>query len=51
MPRLPSEARRATGWVQVMDRALDETDLPEEVHQSLKEFFANTATFLMNRPE
>ncbi len=38
-------------WVQVMDRALDEASLPAEVHATLKEFFANTATFLMNRPE
>jgi hemoglobin len=38
-------------WVQVMDRALDEAGLPEGVHRILKDFFANTATFLMNRPE
>lgn len=38
-------------WVQVMNRALDESDLPEEVHRTLQEFFANTATFLMNRQE
>jgi hemoglobin len=38
-------------WVQVMGRALDEASLPEEVHRTLKDFFANTATFLMNRPE
>jgi len=38
-------------WVQVMERALDEADLPEDVHRTLKDFFANTATFLMNRPE
>ena len=37
-------------WVQVMGKALDEADLPAEVHATLKEFFANTATFLMNRP-
>jgi hemoglobin len=38
-------------WVQVMDRALDEAGLPEEVHRTLKDFFANTATSLINRPE
>jgi hemoglobin len=38
-------------WVQVMGRALDEASLPAEVHRTLKDFFANTATFLMNRPE
>ena len=38
-------------WVQVMGKALDEAGLPEDVHRTLKDFFANTATFLMNRPE
>ena len=34
-----------------MNRALDETSLPADVHSTLKAFFASTATFLMNRPE
>jgi hemoglobin len=38
-------------WLQLMNRALDETALPEPVHSTLKSFFASTATFLMNRPE
>ena len=38
-------------WVQLMDRALDEANLPGEAHSALKAFFASTATFLMNRPE
>jgi hemoglobin len=38
-------------WVQLMNRALDESSLPEQAHAALQEFFANTATFLMNRPE
>jgi len=38
-------------WVQIMGNALDEAALPEDVHRTLKNFFANTATFLMNRPE
>jgi len=38
-------------WIQLMDRALDEAVLPAEVHRTLKEFFASTATFLMNRPD
>jgi hemoglobin len=37
-------------WVQLMNRALDETKLPEEAQQVLRAFFASTATFLMNRP-
>ena len=38
-------------WVQLMNRALDESGLPEQAHATLQAFFANTATFLMNRPE
>ncbi len=38
-------------WVQAMNRALEEASLPEDVHRTLKGFFADTATFLMNRPE
>lgn len=38
-------------WVQVMSKALEEAQLPVNVHRTLEEFFANTATFLMNRPE
>ena len=37
-------------WVQIMNRALDEAALPAQVHETLKAFFAATATFLMNRP-
>ena len=38
-------------WVELMDRALDEAELPAEAHEALKTFFGATATFLMNRPE
>jgi len=38
-------------WLELMNRALDETNLPVEAHATLKTFFASTATFLMNRPE
>ena len=37
-------------WVELMNRALEEAELPAEVRDSLREFFGNTATFLMNRP-
>jgi hemoglobin len=37
-------------WVQIMDRALEEAALPEAVQETLRSFFGNTATFLMNRP-
>ena len=35
-------------WVTLMDRALDETKLPEEVTVTLREFFHSVATFLRN---
>jgi hemoglobin len=38
-------------WIQLMNRALDESSLPEQAHTTLKTFFASTATFLINRPE
>jgi hemoglobin len=38
-------------WIQLMNRALDEAMLPAAVHDTLKAFFASTATFLMNRPQ
>ena len=37
-------------WLQLMDRALAEAMLPDDVTQVLSAFFASTATFLMNRP-
>jgi hemoglobin len=37
-------------WVQLMNRALEEASLPKEAHDTLKAFFASTATFLLNRP-
>ena len=36
-------------WVQLMDRALDETALPADVSATLREFFHGTATFMINR--
>ena len=37
-------------WVTLMDRALDEARLPEEVVALLREFFHGVATFMINRP-
>jgi hemoglobin len=45
----PIDERVRGRWVQLMDRALDQALLPEEVQQLLRAFFASTATFLMNR--
>lgn len=36
-------------WVQLMTRALDETQMPIEARRVLENFFTSTATFLMNR--
>ena len=37
-------------WVQLMDRALDEAQLPKESEDLLRAFFHHMATFLMNAP-
>jgi hemoglobin len=36
-------------WVALMDAALDEAVLPAEAERVLRDFFHNTATFLINR--
>ncbi len=36
-------------WVLLMRRALDEANLPAEPRAVLEQFFASTATFLVNR--
>src|ERR1700760_4079663 len=36
-------------WVLLMGRALEETKLPGEAEETLREFFGSVATFLMNR--
>lgn len=38
-------------WVQLMDRALDEVQLPAEADAVLRRFLHETATFLINRPD
>jgi hemoglobin len=38
-------------WVQLMNRALEEAGLPDEVRSILQPFFEGTATFLENRSE
>ena len=38
-------------WVTLMDRALDETKLPDEVTALLREFFHGVATFMINRSQ
>ena len=48
MPFKLDEAARDR-WVALMDRAIDEAALPEDVTSLLREFFAATATFLRNQ--
>ena len=38
-------------WLRLMDHALAEAALPNEAERLLREFFASTATFLVNQPE
>lgn len=37
-------------WLELMDRALEESALPEEAAAVLRTFFAEAATMMMNRP-
>ena len=37
-------------WVQLMDRALDQAELPPDAAKLLRDFFHHMATFLMNAP-
>jgi hemoglobin len=37
-------------WIELMNRALDETKLPGGVTALLREFFDSVATFMINRP-
>ena len=44
------DQRARDRWVQLMDRALEEAALPDEAVGTLRPFFHDVATFLMNRP-
>jgi hemoglobin len=46
--RLDQRARDR--WVQLMDKALDDAQLPKESEDLLRGFFHQMATFLMNTP-
>ena len=48
MPFLIDQAARDR-WVTLMDRALEEAGLPEEVTMLFRDFFHNVATFLKNQ--
>jgi hemoglobin len=43
------DAAARNRWVTLMDRALEETQLPDEVTSLLRQFFHAMATFMINR--
>ena len=43
------DQRARDRWLQLMTRALDATALPREADEVLRAFFADTATFMINR--
>jgi hemoglobin len=44
------DQRARDRWMQLMERALEEAQLPEEVTALLREFLGHVATFMINRP-
>ena len=46
----PIDTRAAKRWLELMDRALREADLPDEADQTLRPFFQQVAAFMMNKP-
>lgn len=44
------DQRARDRWVALMDQAIDAAVLPESVATALRAFFADVATFLINRP-
>jgi hemoglobin len=45
----PIDIHARNRWVELMNNAMTEAQLPAEVIVTLKPYFANTATFMMNR--
>jgi hemoglobin len=45
----PVDGRARDRWIELMERALAETNLPEDVVPTLRKYFHDTATFMMNR--
>ena len=43
------DAAARNRWVMLMDRALEEAKLPDDVTSLLREFFHGVATFMMNK--
>jgi hemoglobin len=45
----PIDQKARDRWMQLMERALAETALPDQVAETLRQFFDGTATFMINR--
>lgn len=45
----PIDQKARDRWIALMERALDQAELPVEATQALWAFFQDTATFLINR--
>lgn len=45
----PIDQKARDRWVKLMERALAETALPDQVSETLRQFFDGTATFMINR--
>ena len=45
------DAAARNRWVMLMDRALEEAQLPDDVTALLREFFHGVATFMINRSQ
>jgi hemoglobin len=43
------DQRARDRWIALMDRALDEVELPADVTALMREFLAQVATFMINR--
>lgn len=47
----PIDQQARDRWIKLMQKALQEAELPAEAEQLLRDFFAATASFLINRAE
>jgi len=45
----PIDQKARDRWMELMERALAETGLPDQVADTLRHFFDGTATFMINR--
>lgn len=47
----PIDQKARDRWMLLMERALQEAKLPDDVSNALRQFFDGTATFMINRRE